>query len=67
MRRPGHQRGVAVTISIADAARFAISVPRTPGKDPSGSEAFHNICLAISFAIDTKIQEMVDSGYLVRK
>ncbi len=56
-----------MTISIADAARFAISVPRTPGKDPSGSEAFHNICLAISFAIDTKIQEMVDSGYLVRK
>lgn len=53
--------------SIHDAALFAVSIPRTPGKDPSGSEAFHNICLAISAAVDTKIQEMVDAGYLVRK
>ena len=37
-------------ISIEDAARFAISVPRTPGKDPAGSEAFENICYIIRMA-----------------
>ena len=49
-----------------DAARFALSVPRTPGRDPKGP-AFDNIVAAIMSAVDDEIEARVAQGALVRR
>jgi hypothetical protein len=53
-------------MTIKDAAKFAVMIPRTPGHDPEGSEAFDNICMMIRLAIETEIEERVRRGELVR-
>ena len=52
-------------MTIKDAARFAVSVPRPAGVDPSG-EAFDNIVWIIRAALRDEIERMVRAGELVR-